>query len=87
MDTLNLTILKQNTQLYQQLQRIHQLKGLRRELNGYQATLEYINAYCLTQLLHVQTYDFDIIHIIDEYGHYNDELYELMLSINADYDD
>ncbi|MCD7809403.1 MAG: hypothetical protein LUH02_08675 [Erysipelotrichaceae bacterium] len=87
MDTLNLTILKQNTQLYQQLQRIHQLKGLRRELNGYQATLEYINAYCLTQLLYVQTDDFNIIHIIDLYSQYNDELYKLMLSINSDYDD
>lgn len=82
MDNFNLS----NTQLYQQIQRISKLKSIRRRLSGYQAILEYINVYCLTQLFHVKMDNYSIINIIEQYGNYDDHLYDMMLSINADYD-
>lgn len=86
MDDLDLTYLKQNTELYQQIQHISKIKNLDIQMSGYKVILEYMNAYCLTQLLHIDTNDFRIINIIDQYSIYNNKLFEIMLAINADYD-
>ncbi len=87
MDELNLTYLKQNTELYQQIQRISQIKDLNIQINGYNVILEYMNLYCLSQLLHIDidTDDFSIINMIDQYAIYNRELHDIMLAINDDY--
>ncbi|MCD7894548.1 MAG: hypothetical protein LUG60_12750 [Erysipelotrichaceae bacterium] len=87
MDTLNLTILKQNSQIYKEIIRISKLKSMQRRLYGYQAILEYINLYCLTQLLHISLKKHSTIEIINQYGQYDDELYDRMMTINANYND
>ncbi len=73
-----------NTELYQQVQRISQLKDLNIQANGYKWIIQYMNAYCLTQFLHVDMDDFSIENIIGQYEIYNEDLLSITLDIFGD---
>ncbi len=82
----NLTILQQNPKLFKSFQHALSYHGIQRKLSAIQATLEYVNVYCLTQLLHVTLEKNSITEIIIQYSYYNDDLYQNMININACYD-
>lgn len=50
-----------------------------------QTLLEYINVKLLTEHLHIELPDYDIIRIIEEYRKLDDKLFEEMVSVNAEY--